>query len=60
VKRTNYVGIDVGKKRCAACVTDEKGRILQELTYVNSRSGIEEFNGTLASMGEYAARARDY
>lgn len=55
MKRTNYVGIDVGKKRCAECVTDEKGEILQELTYVNTRSGIEGLAETLASYGESAA-----
>ena len=42
VKRTNYVGIDVGKNRCAVCVADEKGEILRELTYMNTRGGIEE------------------
>jgi predicted NBD/HSP70 family sugar kinase len=40
VKRTNYVGIDIGKNRCAACVADEKGEILRELISMNTRSGI--------------------
>ena len=55
VKRTRYVGIDVGKKRCAACITDENGVILRELTYRNTRSGIEAFARTLAGYGECCA-----
>ena len=39
VKRTDYVGIDVGEKRCAVCVTDEDGDVLRELTYSNTRRG---------------------
>jgi transposase len=52
VKRTNYVDIDVGKKRCAACATDEKGSILRELICINTRSGIESFAETLTVYGE--------
>ena len=55
VKRTNYVGIDVGKKRCAAYVTDEKGGILRELTYRNTRIGIESLAMTLTSYRECTA-----
>jgi transposase len=51
----NYVGIDIGKNRCAACVADEKGEILRELTYVNTRKGIGELAGTLAGYGECSA-----
>jgi transposase len=52
---TNYVGIDIGKNRCAACVADEKGEILRELTYLNTRSGIEELAEKLARYGECRA-----
>jgi len=55
VKKTNYVGIDIGKKRCAACVTDEKGNILRELEYHNTRSSIESLAETLAEHGECRA-----
>ena len=55
VKRTNYVGIDVGKKGCAACVTDEGGAVLRELTYRNTRKGIESFARTLSGEGECCA-----
>ena len=47
---TNYVGIDVGIKRCVACVTGERGGILRELTYGNNRSGIEELAETRARL----------
>jgi transposase len=55
VKTTNYVGINIGKNRCAACVADEKGEILRELTYLNTRSGIEELAEKLARYGECRA-----
>jgi hypothetical protein len=55
VKRTNYVGIDIGKNRCAACIADEKGEILRELTYMNTRGGIEELAEKLARYGECRA-----
>jgi len=55
VKRTNYVGIDVGKNRCAVCVTDEKGEILRELIYMNTRGGIEELAENLSRYGECRA-----
>ena len=38
---TNYVGIDIGKNRYAACIADKKGEILRELTYLNTGSDIE-------------------
>ena len=52
VKRTNYLGIGVGKNRCAVCVADEKGEILRELTHINTRVGIEELAKNLPRYGE--------
>ena len=51
----NYVGIDIGKKRCAACVTDEEGSVQRELTYRNTRTGITELADKLAEYGECTA-----
>ena len=50
-----YVGIDIGKKRCAACVTDEQGEVQRELVYKNTRTGITELAETLALHGECTA-----
>ena len=55
VKRVNYVGIDIGKKRCAACVTDEEGSVQRELTYRNTRTGIAELAEALIEYGECTA-----
>ena len=49
------MGIDIGKNRCAACVADEKGEILRELTYQNTRAVIEELAGSLAQFGDCRA-----
>ena len=50
-----YVGIDIGKKRCAACVTDENGQIQRELIYRNTRTGIIELAEILEGHGECTA-----
>ena len=55
VKRVNYVGIDIGKKRCAACLTDERGEVINELTYTNTRSSIENLSKALTDHGECKA-----
>jgi transposase len=55
VKRVNYVGIDIGKKCWAACVTDEEGSVQRELTYRNTRAGVAELADTLAENGECTA-----
>ena len=55
VKRVNYVGIDIGKKRCAACLTDEEGSIKIELTYRNTRTGITELAEVLSENGKCTA-----
>ncbi len=36
------VGIDVHKKRCQACLKDEKGRPVQELSIPNTTEGVEQ------------------
>jgi hypothetical protein len=38
--RMNSIGIDVGKKRCRASITDQHGRILDELSFTNDSAGI--------------------
>ena len=54
-KRTNYIRIDKGKKRCAACITDENSVIQTELTYRNTRKVIEFLAPELEERGEYRA-----
>ena len=51
----NYGGIDIGKKRCVACVTDENGQAQRELAYRNTRTGITELAEILAGYGECIA-----
>jgi len=35
-----YIGVDVGKKRCQACIMDEQGVVLDEFPFENNRVGI--------------------
>ena len=37
-----YIGIDVHKEKCVACLKDEKGKILKELEFENKNSGFCE------------------
>jgi len=37
-----YIGIDVHKKRCVACLQDETGQVLNELKFANKQSGFQE------------------
>ncbi len=37
-----YIGIDIDKKKCVACLRDEKGNILDELTFKNRKSGFQD------------------
>jgi transposase len=46
------VGIDVHKKRCQACLKDEKGKLIQELTIPNSIEGAEQLASLLEGYGE--------
>jgi transposase len=36
-----YIGVDVGKKRCQACVMDEEGMVLDEFPFTNNGEGIQ-------------------
>jgi hypothetical protein len=36
-----YIGIDVHKKLCNACIKDRDGNVLGELTFPNKSSGID-------------------
>ena len=36
-----YIGVDVGKKRCQACIMDEDGEILDEFPFTNNGEGIK-------------------
>ncbi|MCJ7574296.1 transposase [Candidatus Bathyarchaeota archaeon] len=45
----------MAKNRCAVCVTDEKGELLRELIYMNTRGGIEELAEDLSRYGECRA-----
>jgi len=51
-KRMINVGIDVHKKRCQACLKDEKGKLIQELSIPNSTQGAEQLARLLESYGE--------
>jgi len=36
-----YMGVDVGKKRCQACVMDEEGQVVEEFPFTNTIEGIQ-------------------
>ncbi len=46
------VGIDVHKKRCQACLKDEKGRLIEELSFPRDQEGINDFRMLLQNHGE--------
>jgi transposase len=46
------VGIDVHKKRCQACLKDEKGRLVEELSIPNTTEGAEQLARMLTTYGE--------
>jgi transposase len=46
------VGIDIHKKRCQACLKDEKGRIIEELSFQRTQEGIDSFHNLIQSHGE--------
>lgn len=35
-----YIGVDVGKRRCQACIMDEEGSVMDEFPFENTRDGI--------------------
>ena len=36
-----YIGVDVGKSRCQACIMDKDGGILDEFPFINDGEGIK-------------------
>lgn len=46
------VGIDVHKKRCQACLKDEKGKLVEELSIPNTTEGAEQLARMLTTYGE--------
>jgi transposase len=40
-KNMNYLGIDVGKRKCRAAIKDDKGKILDEFFFGNDTNGID-------------------
>ena len=36
-----YIGIDIDKKKCVACLQDETGHILNEIKFENKKSGFQ-------------------
>ena len=37
------IGIDIGKKKCVACIMDASGKILEETSYDNTKKDAEKF-----------------
>ena len=37
------IGVDVGKKRCQACIMEEDSEILDEFPFANNGEGIQRF-----------------
>ena len=42
-----YIGVDVGKRRCRACVMDEEGSVVDEFPFTNDAGSIETLLGRL-------------
>lgn len=36
-----YIGIDVGKRRCRACVVDDEGGVIEEFSFDNTSKGVQ-------------------
>jgi transposase len=49
VNEVKYVGVDVGKRKCRAAVVDEDGVLVEEFSFTNDFSGIEEFVSGLST-----------
>ncbi len=45
-----YIGVDVGKKRCQACIMDEEGVILDEFPFTNNGEGIQRLLGRVGDV----------
>jgi transposase len=46
------VGIDVHKRRCQACLKDERGRLIGEVSFPRDEEGIRSFHRLLQNHGE--------
>jgi transposase len=46
------VGIDIHKRRCQACLKDEKGRLIGEVSFARDHDGITSFHRLLQNHGE--------
>jgi transposase len=51
-KRMISVGIDVHKKRCQACLKDQDGHLIEELSFQNNEEGITQLRTLLATYPE--------
>jgi len=49
VSETRYIGIDVSKRRCQACVIDGHGSIVDEFIFENNFEGIPCLIGRVRS-----------
>jgi len=49
-----YIGVDVGKKRCQACIMDEGGRVMDEFPFENTLEGMR---GLLQGLPDCDCRA---
>lgn len=47
MKRMQYVGVDIHKKKCLACIMDDHGSIVEERIFYNDSNGINEFVASL-------------
>jgi hypothetical protein len=52
------VGIDVHKKRCQACLKDEKNRLIEELIIPNTTEGAEQLARMITIYGEAKSRGQ--
>ena len=49
IETTKYVGIDIGKRNCAACVMDSGGNVLEQMKYKNTREAAGKLAKTVLS-----------
>ena len=47
----NYLGIDVGKRKCRAALKDDKGNILDEFFFGNDANGISNLLSRVKANG---------
>jgi transposase len=38
-----YVGVDVHKKVCRAAIVNDRGELVDEFSFMNSKKGVEDF-----------------